>query len=129
MSIPQSMSNLPEDPTAVSNNKKRTTVVFLSDRTLMNLFSLQGKLMFFVDGLKFNLMLVAKRLNRDKTNLRTKICGNFLTEQEQQGNCVTFVEDKDWMGANMAFAHVVRDEADDLMTVHLDKCESLESTI
>ena len=33
------------------------------------------------------------------------------------------------MGANIAFAHVLRDEADDLMTVHLDKCESLESTI
>ena len=33
------------------------------------------------------------------------------------------------MGANIAFAHVLRDDADDLMTVHLDKCESLESTI
>ena len=40
-----------------------------------------------------------------------------MTEQEQQGDCVTFVEDKDWMGANMAFAHVLRDEANDLMSV------------
>ena len=74
-------------------------------------------------------MLVTKNLNRDKTNLRTKICGNFLTEQEQQGDFVTFVEDKYWMGANMAFAHVLRYDGNNLMTVHSDKCESLESTI
>ena len=30
-----------------------------------------------------------------KHTVRTKICGNFFTEQEQQGDCVTFVEDKD----------------------------------
>ena len=61
-------------------------------------------------------MLVTTSLNRDKTNLRTNIRGSFLTGQEQQGDCVTFVEDKDWMGANMAFAHVLRDDANDLMT-------------
>ena len=54
-------------------------------------------------------------MNRDKTNLRTKICGNFLTEQEQQGDCVPFVEDKDWMGANMTLAHVLRDDAHNLL--------------
>ena len=64
-------------------------------------------------------MLVTKHLNRDKTNLRTKICGTFLAEQEQQGDCVTFVEEKDRMGANMAFAHVIRDDANDVMTVYI----------
>ena len=29
----------------------------------------------------------------------------------------------------MAFAHMLTDDADDLMTVHLGKCQSLESTI
>ena len=78
--------------------------------------------------MKFNLTLVTKNLNRDKTNLRIFV-NISLTEQEQQGDCVTFFEDKDWMGADMAFAHTPRDDSDDLMTVHLDKCESLETTI
>ena len=34
---------------------------------------------------------------------------------------------EDWRGSNMAFSHVLRDDADDLMTVHLDKCESQDS--
>ena len=33
------------------------------------------------------------------------------------------------MDARMAFAHVLRDDGDDIMTVHLDKCLSLESTV
>ena len=69
-------------------------------------------------------MLTIKNLNLDKTNLRTKICGNVLTEQEQKGECVTSVEDKLLLktktGSNMAFAHVLRDDANDLMTVHLN---------
>ena len=35
------------------------------------------------DDLKFNLMLVTKNLRHDKTNLKTKICGNFQLEHEQ----------------------------------------------
>ena len=44
------------------------------------------------------------------------------TSKNGEGDC------EDWMGSNMAFAHVLRDDAGDVMTMHLDKCESLEST-
>ena len=74
-------------------------------------------------------MLVTKNLRRDKTNLKTKICGNFLLEHEQGEEFYRFVEDKDWMNAKMVFAHVLRDDADKIVMVHLDKCVSLRSTV
>ena len=125
----QSISNLPQDPTVEQQEEENCGILERQDADEF-IFS-AGEVVVFRgrDDLKFNLMIVTKTLNRDKTNLRTKISGNFLTEQEQQDDCVTFFEDKDWMGANMAFTHMLRDEADVLMTVHLDKCESLESTI
>ena len=50
------------------------------------------------DDLKFNLMLVTKNLRCDKTNLKTKICGNFLLEHEQDEEFYRFVEDTTgWM--------------------------------
>ena len=81
------------------------------------------------DDLKFNLMLVTKNLRRDKTNLKTKICGNFLLQHEQDEEFYRFVEAKDWMNAKMAFAYVLRDDADKIVMVHLDKCVSLRSTV
>ena len=91
----------------------------------------EGEVVVFrgTDDLKFNLMLVTKNLRRDKTNLKTKICGNFLLEHEQDEEFYRFVEDKDWMNAKMAFAHVLRDDADKIVMVHLDKCVSLRSTV
>ena len=64
----------------------------------------EGEVVVFrgTDDLKFNLMLVTKNLRRDKTNLKTKICGNFLLEHEQDEEFYRFVEDKDWMNAKMA---------------------------
>ena len=116
--IPQSISNLSQDPTVKQLEEDNCGILDRQDADEF-IFS-AGEIVVFrgTDGLKFNLMLVIKHLNRDKTNLRTKICGNFLTKQEQQGDCVTFVEDKDWMGADMAFAHVLRDDANDVMSVN-----------
>ena len=33
------------------------------------------------------------------------------------------------MNSKMAFAHVIRDDADKIVMVHLDKCVSLRSTV
>ena len=78
----------------------------------------EGEVVVFrgTDDLKFNLMLVTKSLRRDKTNLKTKICGNFLLEHEKDEEFYRFVEDKDWMNAKMAFAHVLRDDADKIVS-------------
>ena len=96
----------------------------------VNIFT-EGEVVVFRkrDDLKFNLMLVTKHLRRDKTNLKTKICGNSLLEQEQDEEFYRFVEDEDWVNAKMAFAHVLRDDADKIVMVHLDKCVSLRSTV
>ena len=68
-----------------------------------------GEIVVFrgTDDLKFNLMLVTKNIKRDKVDVRTKVVGNFLTEQDQKEQYVTLVEDKDWVGASMMFAHVL----------------------
>ena len=93
MSIPQSITNLPQDPTVKQQEEDNCGILDRQDADEF-IFS-AGEVVFLgTDGLKFNLMLVTKNLNRDKTNIKTKFCGNFLTEQEQQGDCVTFAEDK-----------------------------------
>ena len=74
-------------------------------------------------------MLVTKNLRHDETNPKTKICGNFILEHEQDEEFYRFVEDKDWMNAKMAFAHVLRDDAYKIVMVLLDKCVSLRSTV
>ena len=81
------------------------------------------------DDLKFNMLLITKSLQRNEANLRTKSCGNFLSEQDQDEEFVMFIEDKDWIGAKMSFALVLRDDADKLVIVHLDKCISPHSTV
>ena len=94
MSIPQSISNLSQDPTVEQQDEDNCGILERQDAGEF-IFS-AGEIVVFrgTDGLKFNLMLVTKNLNRDKTNLRTKICENLLTEQEQQGDCVTFLKRK-----------------------------------
>ena len=83
MSIPQSVPNLSQDPTVEQQEEDKCCILDRADEFIFS----EGEIVVFrgTDGLKFNLMLVTKHLNRDKSNLRTKICGNFLTEQEQQG--------------------------------------------
>ena len=95
MSIPQSISNLSQDPTVEQPEEDNCGILDWQNSNEF-IFS-AGEIVVLREtvGLKFNLMLVTKNLNRDKTNRRTKICGNFLTEQEQQGECITSVEDKD----------------------------------
>ena len=71
MSIPQSVSNLTQDPTVEQQEEDNCGILDRQDADEF-IFS-AGEIVVFrgTDGLKFNLMLVTKNLNRDKTNLRT----------------------------------------------------------
>ena len=66
-------------------------------------------------------MLVTKDLKRDKVDVRTKVFGNSLTDQDQKEEYVTFVEDKNSISASMMFPHVLIEDVENVLTVHLDK--------
>ena len=76
-SIPQCISNLSEDPTIEKQEEDNCGTLNRQDADEF-IFS-AGEIVVFrrTNGLKLNLMLVTKLLNRHKTNLRTKICGKF----------------------------------------------------
>ena len=73
MCIPQSISNLSQDPTVGQQEEDNCGILDRQDADKF-IFS-AGEIAVFrgTDDLKFNLMLVTKNLNRNKTNLRVEI--------------------------------------------------------
>ena len=73
MSIAQSISNLSRDPSVKQQEKDNCGILDRQDAD--NFIFSAGEIAVFrgTDDLKFNLMLVTKNLNRDKTNLRVEI--------------------------------------------------------
>ena len=80
------------------------------------------------DGLDFNLLKITKNVKFGVTP-RTKIKGNFLLESNTlEDSSVLFVEDPLWKGATMAFAHILRDRDESIVTVNLTELNMLHGT-
>ena len=72
------------------------------------------------DGLDFNILRITKTVKRKKLGPRTKITGNFLTEQDVRDNGDrVFEENKEWKGGLMTFVHLVRDNQENVVSVCL----------
>ena len=50
------------------------------------------------------------------SNLRTRIRGDFLIETSRDDPGVSYAVDENWKYASMAFAHVLCDESDNILT-------------
>ena len=60
---------------------------------------------------------------------RTKIQRHFLLESNTlEDDSVLFVEDPLWKGATMAFAHILRDRYECIVTVNLTELNMLHGT-
>ena len=72
------------------------------------------------DGLDFNILKITKAVKRKKLGPRTKIIGNFLTEQNVRDNGDRiFEENKEWKGGSMTFVHLVWDNQQNVVSVYL----------
>ena len=80
------------------------------------------------DGVDFNPLKITKNVKFGVTP-RTKIEGNFLSENNTlEDGSVLFVEDPLWKGATMAFAHILRDKDESIVTVNLSELNMLHGT-
>ena len=69
------------------------------------------------DGLDFN---IKKPVKRKKLRPRTKITGNFLTEQDGRDNGDrVFEENKEWKCGSMTFVHLARDNQENVVSLYL----------
>ena len=95
-----------------------------------NLFEV-GEVAVFrgTDGLNFNLLKITKTVKVD-VNPKTRIKGNFLIENKiSDDGTVTFSEDPAWRGSTMAFAHILRDKDETIVTVSLTEISTLNETL
>ena len=95
-----------------------------------NLFEV-GEVAVFcgTDGLNFNLLKIIKTVKVD-LNPRTRIKGNFLIENSiSDDDSVTFSEDPAWRGSAMAFAHILMDKDESIVTVALTEISTLNETL
>ena len=61
---------------------------------------------------------------------RTRIKGNFLIEDSiSDDGSVTFSEDPAWRGSTRAFAHILRDKDESIITVSLTEISTLNETL
>ena len=83
----------------------------------------QGEIAVFrgTDGLPFNLLKVTRDYGYNITP-RTKIQGNFLVESDNlEDGAIGFREDRQWIRGTMNFAHILRDQDEDMVTVNLQE--------
>ena len=74
-------------------------------------------------------MKITKTVKVD-VNPRTRIKGNFLIENSiSDGGSVTLSEDPAWRGSTMAFAHILGDKNQSIVTVSLTEISTLNETL
>ena len=91
----------------------------------------QGEIAVFrgTDGLPFNLLKVTRDYGYNITP-RTKIQGNFLVEFDNlEDGAIGFREERQWKGGTMNFAHILRDQDKNIVTVNLSERITLTETI
>ena len=71
-------------------------------------------------------MMVTRDLKRDKANVRTNVFYCFVTEHSQKKKQVAFLK-LNKIGTSMIFVHFLRDDADNILTVYLDKYVDFDS--
>ena len=82
-----------------------------------------GEVLVFrgTDGLSFNLLKVTENVSTASIGPRSKLRGDFLAETSRDEENIFHAIDPNWTGASMAYANILRDSDDNVMTVCLDE--------
>ena len=92
---------------------------------LQNIFSSKVKLQ---SSLPFNLLKVTRDYGYNITP-RTKIQGNFLVESDNlEDGAIGFREERQWKVGTLNFAHILRDQDENIVTVNLQERITLTET-
>ena len=90
----------------------------------------QGEIAVFrgTDGLPFNLLKVTRDYGYNITP-RTKLQGNFLEESDNlEDSAIGFREERQWKRGTLNFAHILRDQDENIVTVNLQERITLTET-
>ena len=69
------------------------------------------------DGLPFNLLKITENESRTSIGQRSKLLGDFPAETSRDEENIFYAIDPNWTGASMVYAHILRDNDDNAMTV------------